>query len=82
LRDWDASAADHPTDPDWFRREILPALQNVPYSLVRATGLTHGYLSQIRRGLKTPHPRHWARLATAADEVLNVAGIDPRTTTD
>jgi hypothetical protein len=51
-------------NPELFAREILPGLQRVPLSdLVRATGLTQGYLSQIRRGEKVPHPRHWPALA-------------------
>jgi hypothetical protein len=53
---------DQPADPEWFRHEILPGLHNVSLTvLARATGLTPVYLSQIRRGLKTPHPRHLAR---------------------
>jgi hypothetical protein len=44
-------------------REILPAIQALPLSdLVRATGLTHSYLSKVRRGEKVPHPRHWPAL--------------------
>ena len=64
LRDWSASNNDTAADPEWFRREVLPRLHNVSLTtLARATGLTPGYLSQIRRGLKTPHPRHWDNLA-------------------
>jgi hypothetical protein len=67
LGEWRATHGETPADPDFFRREILPAMQRLPLSdLVRATGLTHGYLSQIRRGAKTPHPRHWALLVDAA----------------
>ena len=52
-----------------FATEILPGLPTVPISeLVRATGLTHGYLSQVRRGLRTPHPRHWSALPTKGIE--------------
>jgi len=68
LRDWQASDGDLPADPEWFRREILPQLHDVSLTvLARATGLTPGYLSQVRRGLKTPHPRHWAKLASVLD---------------
>jgi hypothetical protein len=43
-----------------FEREILPQIQNVPLSrLVKATGLSLRYVSQIRRGERVPHPRHW-----------------------
>jgi len=47
-----------------FTRDILPALQGVPLlAMAKATGLTPGYCSFIRRGLKVPHRRHWAALA-------------------
>src|SRR5262249_55303226 len=39
------------TDLSYFGREILPLIQNVPLSqLVKATGLSLRYVSQIRRG--------------------------------
>jgi hypothetical protein len=51
-----------------FVREILPTIQSLPLSdLVRATGLTHGYLSTVRRGEKVPHPRHWPALRLAGE---------------
>src|SRR5262249_18393782 len=69
LREWNVMHADTSPEPDFFIREILPAIQSLPLSdLVRATGLTHGYLSQIRQGAKIPHPRHWQALRSAADE--------------
>jgi CRISPR-associated endonuclease Cas1 len=47
-------------DPDQFRSEILPGLYGVSLSaMVEATGLSEPYCSQIRRGLKVPHRRHW-----------------------
>jgi CRISPR-associated endonuclease Cas1 len=54
-----------------FEREILPLIRDLSLAeLVRATGLTHGYLSQVRRGVKTPHPRHWPALRQAASPVV------------
>jgi CRISPR-associated endonuclease Cas1 len=56
------------TDLSAFEREILPTIRLVPLSrLMRATGLSLRYVSQIRRGEKTPHPRHWSALVGAAD---------------
>jgi CRISPR-associated endonuclease Cas1 len=50
-------------DPAVFATEILPAIQTVrTRDLERATGLSRRYLAQIRRGEKTPHPRHWEAL--------------------
>jgi hypothetical protein len=63
VQEWNAAHPGTMADATVFEREILPAIQSVPLSdLVRATGLTAGYLSQIRRGEKTPHERHWAAL--------------------
>jgi hypothetical protein len=56
-----------PPDLEVFEREILPAIQVVPLSdLVRATGLSLGYLSQLRRARKIPHSSHWNTLTRAA----------------
>ena len=52
-----------------FEREILPLVRGVPLSrLVKATGLSLRYCSQIRRGEKVPHPRHWQALRDSALE--------------
>ena len=46
-------------DPEVFRREILPLLQDVPLSQMKAaTGLSVTMCARIRRGY-APHPRHW-----------------------
>jgi hypothetical protein len=63
VREWNAAHPETMADATVFERKILPAIRNVSLSdLVRATGLTHGYLSQVRRGGKTPHLRHWPAL--------------------
>lgn len=50
-------------DPNTFTQEILPLLSEVPLSaMATATGLTKGYCSFIKRGIKTPHQRHWNKL--------------------
>jgi hypothetical protein len=60
---WEAANPDVDADPTLFEREILPLIQHVSLSrLARATGLTGGYLAQVRRGGKVPHPRHWPAL--------------------
>ena len=46
-----------------FEKTILPGLQAIRLAdIAEATGLTLGYCSFIRRGIKTPHPRHWPHL--------------------
>ena len=62
FRQWDA-AHEGESDPEVFRREILPGLQSVPLgAMARATGLSESYCSCIRRGIKVPHRRHWGML--------------------
>jgi hypothetical protein len=65
-REWD-NAHGKLVDLSSFQREILPRIQDVPLSrLQRATGLSLRYVSLIRRGERTPHPRHWQALREAA----------------
>jgi CRISPR-associated endonuclease Cas1 len=62
-REWNAAESGASFDPESFRREILPRIQGVPLlELARMSGLSLPYVSQIRRGLRVPHPRHWPSL--------------------
>jgi hypothetical protein len=64
-REWDQQHGKL-IDLSAFQRDILPLIQGVPLSrLQRATGLSLRYLSLIRRGERTPHPRHWQALLRA-----------------
>ena len=46
-----------------FVSEILPGLQQISLKEMKAaTGLSLDYCSKIKRGLKTPHERHWPEL--------------------
>jgi hypothetical protein len=47
-----------------FQRDILPLIQGVPLSRLQRLSLR--YVSLIRRGERTPHPRHWDALLAAA----------------
>lgn len=59
FRQWDAEHGGE-ASPEVFRREILPGLQTVSLgAMAKATGLSKGYCSFIRRGIKVPHRRHW-----------------------
>jgi CRISPR-associated endonuclease Cas1 len=64
--DWEREHAAAVPGPDVFRNDILPTLQDKPLSaIVRATGLSLYYCSQIRRGLRVPHPMYWKALRQA-----------------
>jgi hypothetical protein len=61
-KDWEAEHG-AVADPDVFVREILPGLQDISLgAMANTTGLSQQYCSQIRRGRKVPHPRHWDSL--------------------
>ena len=50
-------------DPVVFQRDILPHLRDVPLTVMaEAAGLSEQYCSFIRRGIKSPHLRHWSAL--------------------
>ena len=66
-REWDEQHGKL-VDLSAFQRNILPQIQDIPLSqLQRATGLSLRYVSLIRRGERTPHPRHWDALLTTAN---------------
>jgi CRISPR-associated endonuclease Cas1 len=72
--EWEQSGAAVSIDPEKFTREILPGIQHVPLSqLMRATGLSLRYVSEIRQGAKVPHVRHWSAFA----EISNARPIAP-----
>jgi hypothetical protein len=65
-REWDETHGKL-VDLSAFQRDILPLMEQVPLSRLRqATGLSLRYVSLIRRGEKTPHPRHWQAFMKAA----------------
>ncbi len=65
---WDR--ANERPDPKIFTAEILLALHDVSAGeMARVTGLSAGYCSMIKRGLRIPHPRHWEALASLLSQV-------------
>jgi CRISPR-associated endonuclease Cas1 len=64
IKNWDPN-----TKPAWLTEEaytakIQPLLAVVrPADIMNAIGVSWLYASQIRRGMKRPHARHWATLA-------------------
>jgi hypothetical protein len=56
-------------DRDHFA-DCLPGLQAVSLgAMAEATGLSEGYCSFIRRGLRMPHRRHWSVVTIMAKKV-------------
>ncbi|MAG37259.1 MAG: CRISPR-associated endonuclease Cas1 [Dehalococcoidia bacterium] len=67
---WDREHEGEVFDPMQFTRDILPHLQDVPLgAMMTATGLSPRYCSEIRRGIRVPHPMHWAVLGHTTDAV-------------
>jgi len=64
---WASSGATCPVTEQHLHEVVLPALREVSLTeMQRATGLSNSSCSRIRRGLMTPHPRHWEALRTLA----------------
>ena len=54
---------DQPTDPGYYRTTILPTLTDVrARTIADALQVSDAYARQIRKGTRTPHPRHWPML--------------------
>ena len=64
VKNWNPS-----TQPSWLndvilREKIVPRLREVQVPLLSSTlGVSEPYATAIRRGTRTPHPRHWVKLA-------------------
>lgn len=65
-----AIAAWHPSElPEWlnedaYRKKIQPKLAGITApAIATALGVSGPYATDIRRGWRIPHPRHWLRLA-------------------
>ena len=64
LRKWNPSELPKWLDEDFYLRKILPALSRLTVKSIRAAiDVSHPYATLIRRGERTPHPRHWLPLA-------------------
>jgi CRISPR-associated endonuclease Cas1 len=72
LERWKSEHPDARTDPDTFRREILPTLQRVKLAdIMRATGMAKSSASMVRSGVRVPALRHWDALAARGDRKDN-----------
>jgi hypothetical protein len=64
---------DTPPDRADFMQDTLPKLKTVNLQqMARATGLSLGYCSFIRRGVRIPHPRHWEALRRIGSHGMDV----------
>lgn len=61
---WEAEHGDGQAEREWFGREMLPKLADVPLSgIAEAAAVSLRYASLIRSGQVVPHPVHYAALA-------------------
>jgi CRISPR-associated endonuclease Cas1 len=64
LQAW--SPEDHPEwlTNDVYMSQVLPRLARVTRAAIRsAIGVSEGYATEVRRGTRVPHVRHWVKLA-------------------
>jgi hypothetical protein len=68
LKAWDPTSL-----PGWlsehaYREKIQPRLAELPASIIATTlQVSQPYATEIRRGKRVPHPRHWLTLARLID---------------
>jgi hypothetical protein len=80
---WSPAAQPTWLNEEMYTQEILPALRSATLSQITSKiGVSIPYASDIRRGRRVPHPRHWQALAdiVAVSQILKEQPIrDPRT---
>lgn len=63
MKTWDPATLPDWLTPEVYAREIQPRLAKLrPADIMNAIEVSWMYASHIRRGMKCPHPRHWAKL--------------------
>jgi CRISPR-associated protein Cas1 len=73
---WEAAHPQAPSDPAWWREQVLPRLAGHKLSeIMEATKVSQTYASRLRSGERVPHPMWWSALAelVGAEHVLNVS---------
>ena len=51
-------------DKNFYLSNVSPKLEEVTLGMIAETlGVSKAYASEIKRGKRTPHPRHWCKLA-------------------
>jgi hypothetical protein len=74
LSEWDKANPDAVYDPELFPREILPRLAGLKLSeIVKATGMSKAFASQVRAGKFTPHVSTWSALDRLAGSEVEFA---------
>jgi hypothetical protein len=64
LKKWNPSELPKWLDEDFYKREVLPRLADFTVKKIRlAIDVSHPYATLIKRGDRTPHPRHWLALS-------------------
>jgi hypothetical protein len=64
LKNWDPNSKPAWLTEEAYAEKIQPLLAAVrPADIMNAIGVSWLYASQIRRGMKRPHARHWMKLA-------------------
>jgi CRISPR-associated endonuclease Cas1 len=67
-REWKREGGVDRRDDTWFRREVMPELDNFSLNeIASATGLSLAACSRIRSGSRLPNRRHWRALEALVD---------------
>ncbi len=64
LRKWNPTELPSWLDEEYYRKEVLPRLSSFTAKKIQlAMDVSHPYATLVKRGSRTPHPRHWVTLA-------------------
>jgi len=74
---WDESIRNHKVSSEkQYCKQIVPLLHCVKTSVVaKVLGVSDTYVSDVRRGKRVPHPRHWLALAELAGVKMEAAPL-------
>jgi hypothetical protein len=74
---WEPSSQPNWLTDEVYAKQIQPRLANASLSQIAAAiGVSIMYASDIKRGRRRPHPRHWLSLAALAGFKLGGQGAD------
>ena len=74
-REWGGNHPVESSDPEYFRREILPGLAKVTLAeIIAAIGISKAFASQVRDGKFTPHVSTWPALQRLVGDSTGPSG--------
>jgi CRISPR-associated endonuclease Cas1 len=81
IRNWDSSELPKWLNKVYYTKKIQPELRDISVPIIsRALRVSEPYATEIRKGNRIPHPRHWNILAQMVDSSCSNPGEFSATT--